>query len=640
MRKVFEETFRPSPRLTLSEWADRYGVVPNTSAEPGRFRLSRVPYLREPMDAISDPTVREMVVMKPAQVGATVGLIGLPITYWIDVDPAPVIVVQPTQEEAEKWSKEKLQPVLEDTKRIQGKIAPQTSKSSDNTIRYKKFAGGWIGIIGAESPRGLRSRSAPRLFFDERDAYATSAGEEGDPAALAEKRTLTFPNAFICTISTPIKKGGPTSRLYEMSDKRRYYVKCPHCGHEQVLRWGGPDEPYGIKWEKEEVHPGEFVHRPETVYYLCEKNACVIEERHKTRMVLEGRWIAENPGAAIRGYHFNALISLFPGASWARLVAEFLRSKDDPLLLQVFYNTVLAEPWEEKTGQEVDPNSLAARVEEYRDPEGHLVEVPMGVGLLTAFADVQHDRIEVLIRGWGDREESWMVAHHRLYGDTSLPQVWQQLDALRKRVYVHESGAKMRIHVLGVDSGDGSRTNEVYDYVRPRQTEGVWATKGQPSRQREPIKKSAKPNKQGIRLVHIGTHPMKATLFARLRLTWDPDRPVPFGYMHFRAANPEWHNGADAEFYAQFGREEPRRKRLPNGDWVVEWKKKGANEAIDLEVGVLAMLHVLGPAVRNNLGQLAEMVRKQGEALRTGKAPPAPVRRRRGRVLFSATGSR
>jgi phage terminase large subunit GpA-like protein len=631
MRSLFQRVFRSAPTLTLSQWADLHAVVPSSSAEPGRWRTDRVPYLREPMDAISDPAVREMVVMKPAQVGATVGLIGNPIVYWIDVDPGPVIVVQPTQAEGEKWSKEKLQPVLEDTKRIQGKVADQKSRSGENTIRNKKFEGGWIGIIGAESPRELRSRSAPRVIFDERDAYKRSAGEEGDPAALAEKRTLTFPNAFLLTISTPLRKGGPTEALYERSDKRRYYVACPHCGHEQVLRWGGKEYAYGLWADREEVSPGEFVDRPETAFYLCEANGCVIEEHHKMGMVLAGRWIAENPGAKVRGYHFNALISLFPGASWAKIVEEFLTAKIDPNLLQVWVNTVLAEPWEDKD-QKLEPEGLERRAEAYFDAEGRRIEVPAGAGLLTAFVDVQHDRLEVLIRAWGDKEESWMIAHHRIYGDPTLPLVWQQLDAIRTREYRHEYGAPLRIAALGVDSGDGSRKNEIYDYVRPRQREGVHATKGQPARQREPIRR-ARADKTGVRLVHIGTHPMKATLFARLSLQLEPEHPVPYGYMHFRARDPEWHNGADAEFFAQFAREVPRRKRLPSGEWVTEWVETGPNEAIDLEVGNLAMLHLLGPAVRNNLATLVAQAQELGRANRRSGAAGT---RRRGRRMISS----
>ncbi len=616
METLFNRVFRPAPTISLSAWADKHAVVPSTSAEPGRWRTSRTPYLREPMDAISDPTVQEMVVMKPAQVGATVGLIGNAITYWIDVDPAPVMIVHPTQAEGEKWSKEKLQPILDDTERVQDKVATR-ARDGDNTIRNKKFDGGWLGIIGAESPRELRSRSAPRIIFDERDAYKRSSGEEGDPAALAAKRTLTFPNAFILTISTPLEKGeSPTEELFNRSDQRRYFVRCPHCQEEQVLEWGDQNTAFGVKWERELV--GEkVVHKPETAAYLCRHCRTLIEEHHKPQMVMTGRWIAQNPGAKIRGYHFNALISLFPGASWSAIVEEFLAARADPNKLKVWVNTVLAETWEERS-EKVDTDSLADRTQLWRDSEGKRIEVPGGVGVLTAFVDVQKDRVEMLVVGWGKEEVSWMVAHHRIYGDVQVdPTVWQRVDALRQREWRFESGARRRIMAMGVDAGDGQRVNEVYDYVRPRQGEGVWATKGQPARQAEPIRILKKRDRHGIQRVDIGTHPMKITLFSRLALQLLPGKSTPKGYMHLLGPDPEWHNGGDREFYEQFGREKQIPK-LVKGRLVHEFRATGRNEAIDLWVGNLAMLHVLGPAVRDSLGAWAEEIEVEGERMQAG----------------------
>lgn len=621
MRALFHRIFLPAPDISLSDWADRYAVVPKTSAEPGRWRTSRAPYLREPMDAVSDPAVAEMVVMKPAQVGASVGLICNAVCYWIDVDPAPVIIVQPTQGDGEKFSKEKLQPVLEETTAIQGKVAPAKSRGGENTIRNKQFDGGWIGIIGAESPRELRSRSASRIIFDERDAYPRSSDEEGDPSGLGEKRLITFANAFSLTISTPLIKGeSPTEAKYLASDQRKYFVRCPHCEYEQILEWGNRDSDYGVKWERGVVdeeyiyQPGDVVegdewHRPSTAAYECRSCHVLIEEHHKPRMVREGRWIAQKPGAVIRGYHWNALISLFPGAAWSAIAREFLQVRKDPEKLQVWVNTVLAETWEEKA-EKIEVSGLEARAEEWWDTEENRVEVPMGVGILTAFADVQADRVEVLINGWGANEESWMIAHQRMYGDVQAdPTIWARLEALRTRLYHHEGGARLRIAAFGIDSGDGQRTNAIYDWVRPRQGAGVWATKGQPERQKEPIRVPLKPDKNGIRRVDIGTYPMKATVFGRLKLQIQAGRPLPEGYMHFRARDPDWHNGADAEFFAQFGREKLVAERRPNGHWVKVYKRTGPNEAIDLEVGNLAMLHVLGPDVRAGLGAYAEQLR-------------------------------
>lgn len=645
---LFATTFHAAPHLSVSEWAEaNRRLSKETSAEPGPWRNDRTPYLIEIQDCLSDPEVTELVVKKSARVGYTEGVMGNGIGYFIDQDPAPILVIQPTEGDAEDWSKTQLVPMLRDSPCLTEKLPESKSRDSGNTILDKHFPGGSIKIRGGHSPRGLRRVTARVVFFDEVSALVASAGAEGDPVKLGETRADTFPNRKVVKGSTPTVKGFcRISKDFARTDQRYYHVPCPHCGFEQVLRWGGPDTPYGIKWERtvrctgcrreleegEEECPAcksrerEVEHDADSAFYLCVDCGSSIEEHQKPEMIRRGRWIASNPGARVRGYHINALVSLISDkARWPNLVREWLEAQEDRVLLQVFVNTVLGEEWSEKV-EKMDPATLAGRAEEWRTPEGARIEVPEGVGILTAFVDVQGDRIEVLVKGWGEREESWMIAHHRIYGDiTSDPTVWPRLDALRVREWTCAGGAKRRIMVLGVDSGDGTRVNEIYDYVRPRQGEGVYATKGQPARQREPIRMAKRPDKSGIRRIDIGTYPMKNTLFSRLALKLDPDRPTPSGYIHFRARDPEWHNGADAEFYAQFARETLKPVRQKDGTWIREYVKTGPNEAIDLEVGNLAMLHALGPAVRQTLGEYVRAVKEEGERIRAAKAEAPPV---------------
>jgi phage terminase large subunit GpA-like protein len=380
-----------------------------------------------------------------------------------------------------------------------------------------------------------------------------------------------------------------------------------------VLRWGGKDDSFGIKFEYREAGRRRLV-VPDSVFYLCEKCAAAIEERHKYAMSAAGVWIPQHADTATpgwAGFHLNALVSPFDRVRWPLLVQEWLDAQDHHDKLKVFINTRLGEAWR-TPGTSVTASELEARAEDWRTPDGERVEVPHGVGLLTAFVDVQHDRLEVLVKGWGADEESWNLAHHRLYGDPSIPNgpVWQQLEAIRTRIWRHASGARMRISAMGVDSG--YCRNEVYAYVAPRQPQAVFATKGGKTEQAEPIKHSRSKNAAGVKLVLVGTVPMKDTMFPRLRKKADKDagplERFPAGYIHFRTADPDWHNGMDSEYFAQFERERVEWEDVPGGGRRRTYKNptNRANEAIDLEVGNLAVLHLLGASARENLGAWAE----------------------------------
>lgn len=588
-RQVFATVFRPRPHLSLSEWADRHRVLSKeTSAEPGPWRTDRVPYLRQIMNAVSDPEVQELVVMKAARVGYTEGIVGNSIGYYVDQDPSPILVVQPTEGDAQDWSKKQLMPMLRDTPRLAGKVAESRARDSGNTILDKAFAGGSLAIRGAHSPKGLRRLTARVVLFDEIDGYEESAGSEGDPVKLGEKRADTFPNRKLIKGSTPLIKG--RSRIeadFERSDQRRYHVPCPHCGHEQVLRWGGKDTPFGIKWEDG---------NPETAGYQCEECAAIIEERDKPDMIRRGRWVATNPDSKVPGWHLPALISLFDGARWERLVAEFLDAKSDPERLQVFVNTVLGETWEENE-QRFDPDDLAARREAYA------AGVPDGVGVLTAGVDVQSDRLEIAVKGWGADEESWLILHERLHGDPEKDDVWERLEAIRSRAYRHGNGRELRIRTTMIDSG--FCTDRVYAYVRPRQLAGVFASKGLDSRASELLKRASRANRYRVKLWSLATPRFKDIIFRRLRT----QRPGP-GFMHFCQQTS---TGADAEYFAQFASE--RSVLVKSGRRYVRAYKqvRDRNEALDLEVLNLAALHSLGTAVRDRLDTLADQARQPVE---------------------------
>lgn len=644
--EIFADVFRPRPRLNVSQWSEQRRVLSReTSAEPGPWRNDRTPYLVEIMDALCDPDVTEMVIMKSARVGYTEGVIGNGIGYFIDQEPCPILVLQPAEDDAEDWSKKQLAPMLRDCEVLARKFPDAGTRNPNNTILDKIYEGGSITIRGAHSPRGLRRITARVVFFDEVSAFLLSAGSEGDPVKLGEARANTFSNRKVVKGSTPTVEGlCRISKDFARSDQRYWFVPCPHCGHEQRLQWGGPDTPYGIKWDREahcsrcetqiegdveecpECQCREFnvEHNPDSAYYLCEACAVPIEEHLKDAMVQAGRWVRTRPTSSIPGWHISAPYSLISDkARWPNLVREWLDAQDDPVLLQVFVNTVLGEAWKGTRDDKFSADSLASRIEEWRDDDGNLVDVPDGVGVLTASVDVQDNRLELLVKGWGEREESWVIAHHRIWGDPMAQSPWARLEALRTKPYRHASGAELRIQCMIVDAGYA--TDAVYGYVRTRESQQVYAAVGRAG-DRPPLSRASKANREGIKIWTLGIDALKDRIASRLRIR----QPGP-GYMHF---GPSTDTGGDAEFYAQYLSERKVTRRVKGNRMVTEWiKTRARNEAFDLEVYAFGALQILGAGVREQLGAIARSISERGDRHREALGPTRGRRRMRSRGI-------
>jgi phage terminase large subunit GpA-like protein len=587
--ELFRSILSAPPKLTISEWADRYRMLSReASAEPGRFRTDRAPYQRGFMDACADPLIERVVGMFASQTGKTEMVNNL-VGFHIDQDPAPILVVQPTLEMAETWSKDRLAPMLRDTPRLRGKVKDPRARDSGNTLLHKNFPGGHISVVGANSPSGLASRPIRVVVKDERDRFPASAGSEGDPGKLADRRTSTFWNRKIVDISTPTLKGfSPIEALFEESDQRRYHVPCPDCGVLQTLKWSN------VKWDNND---------PLTAHYICEHCDAHIDESQKQRMLAGGVWIAENPGSRIAGFHLSALYS--PWARWSELVAEWLECKGNPERLKVFVNTVLAETWEEQ-GEKVTAEGLKSRLEEYA------AEVPKGVGLLTAAVDVQGDRLELKVKGWGAGEESWRIAHEMIWGDPGRDEVWQKLAQWLDRPFQHEGGPTLHIRVMVIDSG-GHHTEHVYRFAAPRQPR-VWAIKGQSQPGRPVWGRPSRVNKFRARLVPIGTDTAKDLIFARMKIT----QPGP-GYMHLpvqASATPDKHVGVDRsddEYLAQLTSEKVVTRYHKGRPTRSYEKTRPRNEALDLEVYNVAALQSLGAMMINSLGTFADALNVETE---------------------------
>jgi phage terminase large subunit GpA-like protein len=506
--------FTPKPPLSLSEWADEYAYIPAGSAEPGKFVTAVAEYQREPMDAISDPHIRKVVLIWASQTGKT--QIQLNATgYFSHHDPAYMLMIQPTLERAEEVSKLRIATMIRDTPVLRELYPDPKSRDSGNTLLLKEFPGGYLALIGSNAPSGLASKPVRILLPDEVDRFEESAGTEGDPLALAEIRGSTYWNFKIIETSTPLIKG--TSRIEqsgEESDKRYYFVRCPRCGLEQRLVWSR------LRYDTEDVGGGRL--RPTHVWYECasgltrdDKLGCAIEESEKYEMIRHGRWKATvtSTDGRTAGFYLNALYS--PWVEWTRLAQEWIAAQNDSEKLQVFTNTRLAESWELK-GDGAEESALSSRLE----PLAAEDLLPDGVLMLTMGVDVQRDRIEASIWGWGLDKESWILDHRVMRGSPALPEEhpdspWRELDDYRKTAFPHPSGKSLRVICCCVDSGD--QTKIVYDYTRRRERERVYAIKGVAGFGKPLVNNGKRPDKNKTLLYLIGVDTAKERIYSGLK---------------------------------------------------------------------------------------------------------------------------
>jgi phage terminase large subunit GpA-like protein len=569
----------PPPKLTVSAWADNYRKLSSeASAEPGKWNTARAPYQREIMNAINDPAIETVVVMSSAQVGKT-EIINNIVGYYIHQDPAPMLVVQPTEKLAESWSTDRLSPMLRDSEVFRDLIKDPRSRDSGNRILYKRFPGGQITMAGSNSPSSLASRPVRLVLCDEVDRYPASAGSEGDPVNLAKKRATTFWNRKIVLTSTPtIKDLSRIEQAYLQSDQRRYYVPCKSCGEYQTLKWGQ------LKWEK---------NRTEEAHYVCEINGCVLLDTDKPAMLEKGEWRLEGVTGNIAGFHLNELYS--PWVPWSRIVSEFLRAKLSPELLKTWINTTLGETWEEG-GDRVDETSLLSRKENWGDV------APSGVVVITAGVDVQDDRLEIEIVGWGIREESWSLKFLVIHGDPARAEVWDDLDILLEQTIPHESGISLRISCVCVDSG-GHHTQSVYAYCKKRQPRRIFAVKGSSISGKALVGRPTISNRMRVKLFAIGTDTAKELIYSRLKIT-----ELGAGYCHFPSSYNE-------DYFKQLTAEKVV-TRYNKGFPVRKWEKPAGrrNEALDCRVYALAALHILNPNLELLAAKLKKDVKPQQQA--------------------------
>lgn len=465
--------FRPPEDLTVSQWAAKHRVLSReSSAEAGPWRNERTPYMVEPMDAFTDPKVNEITVVAMAQSAKSEAELNM-IGYIIDQDPGSALYVQPNLDDAKKFSKLRIAPMLRDSPKLKAKVSEVKSRDSGNTVLQKTFPGGMLTIVGSQSPSALASTPARYVIGDEIDRWALSAGSEGDPWMLAAARTTTFYNAKRVAVSTPTIKGfSRIEKLYNDGTQERWCSQCPDCGEWHDILFDD------IKFDFETIKVGKTkTYKVNSVCWCCPSCGCTHTEQEMRAQ--PAKWIANNPTAYEQGrrsFWINAFSS--PWRPWEKIVIGFLEAKNDPQKLKVFYNTVLGLLWEDR-GDLEDEDTMLARREDYGTrPDGTPIDLPAGALVLTCGVDTQDDRLEAEIVAWGHYKQSWGIKKSILMGDPNEDEVWHKLDDLIDHVYRFENGRGLTVSMTFVDSG-GHKTQSVYRHCLERMGKRVFAIKGQ-----------------------------------------------------------------------------------------------------------------------------------------------------------------
>lgn len=572
----FVHGIEPSIDLELEAWADERRQLPQVgSAEPGRWRTSRTPYLREIMHHLSAHVSTSVVsMMFGTQLGKTET--GNNWTFYnIDHAPGPMLVVLPTLDQGKLWSQQRFAPAAAVMPCITDKIAPARSRDSRNTTLVKAFDGGLLRIAGANSAAGLRAMPTKFLMLDEIDGYPFDVEGEGDPIELAERRRKTFARSKQLETSTPTEVS--SSRIYQRfkaGSQGEYFVPCPHCGEHQLL------DIDNLKYELDAE--GQVI--DDSVAMACVECGSLIDEHHKTAMLEAGEWRHAHPKRKHKSYHLSTLYSPVGWESWAEVADTYEKSKVSDERKKTFRNTVLGLPFEEKK-KVLEPELLKKRAEKY--PLGIC---PLGCLVLTAGVDVQDNRLEVTVAGWNELER-WTVDHQVFRGSPGDSEVWKMLDEYLALPFDHAAGTELRITAAAVDSG-GHHTQQVYDFCRIRKARNIFAIKGASTKAR-PILGAASAVDIDIRgrkmkdageLYLIGTDTAKDQIADWLELT----KPEQAGYWHFSDELP-------LEYYKQLCAEK-KVPRYVRGFLIYEWHQpKGVrNEAFDCAVYNLVAFHKLG----------------------------------------------
>lgn len=626
LARDYRRGWTPPPRISIPEWADRYRkLAKEAGSTSGNWRTSTVEAARGPMLAVTEPGIHVITVMVSTQMLKTALLENI-FGYFAHLDACPILLIQPKDEAAEQFSKERIAPLIRSTPVLREIMGASKSRNSDDTLGYKAFPGGFLALVSAGSPDNLARRPIRVILADEIDKYPPL--KEGDSIFIAEERTASFGvNWLSVRACSPTYSGeSRIEKSYNDSDQRRASVACPHCGHRQFL-----DFFKHVHWDKEKDAQGNTLsHRTKTARIVCEGCGAAWSEGERLRALDTVRWHQTRPfeccgrrhapltdydiawqdreeGAIERvwrwsesdrhavyyahcptcgargvegehaGFQASKLYSPWSKDKPSDIAGKWVAAQGDEEQLQAWWNTQMGLPYRRHVGKGTTPDALLARCEVWPS------EVPNGVAAITVGVDIQPDRGELETVGWGRNEESWSIDHHVIEGDPETPVFWEQVDAYLKRTWYRSDGMPFEVMAACIDSG-GHNTQKVYEFAKARLGRRIWAIKGASERSgaRSPVWPTKRPssrNKQSFRPVIIGTNAAKDVIYARLRY----EEPGP-GYMHFPADR-------DIGYFAQLTAEVSTLKtsgghryrvwELPNGK---------RNEALDCRVYAYAAL--------------------------------------------------
>lgn len=575
--------FQPALAITPSAWAEKNLVVADGPRAGSRWDPKLTPQMVPILDALAAGSPWNKVVLrKSAQIGATVLGIGWMGTI-IAMTPARAMIIQPTVDAAHEYSREKLTPSIEQTPELRRRVRGAIARSNrGSTSRSKSFTGGSITLTGANSGADLRSKTVKYQHRDEVDGWPLEIEDEGDPEELADARFIAFHAtgdymAFVS--STPTIKGhSRVDAAYEAGDQRNWYVKCPHCGFEQKLEFGGKNTAHGLKFNTKPPHEA---------HYVCKSGGCVIAHSEKAAMVRAGRYIAENPEGLYPSFHVDSLSSLL--TTWDKVAEKFCSAKDDATKLRAFVNLWLGESWEERADAP-EWKLLLARAENY--PRA---TIPVGALLFTLAVDVQGNGLFYEVVGWGADRQSWSLDAGFLEGDTADPDgmVWQQLTTLAERRYPDAYGNQWPVDMIGVDAG--FNTDAVKNWVRrhPKakalKGEDGWYRPALGTPAKTDVTYKGKKRKKGALIWPVGTWALKAEFYAYLRKDQPDDghEVYPPGFVHIAQHNDDrWCRQVVAESL---------KEREVKGRKVKEWVATGDNHFHDCRIYNMAlMVHAAG----------------------------------------------
>ncbi len=564
-------------------------LSPKATAKPGRYNPDLTPWVRGMHAALDDPAISEVVCQKSAQVAWTDGVLLNYIGRRIDVAPCPIIIMFPKEGAAKEFNSEKFEPMVECTPTLADKIPVHSRRDKDNRWQFKGFPGGFLKFVSSNSPSSVKTTPAPVVCVEEPDDANENVKDQGDTITILRERTKSYARRKMIFGGTPTVEGiSRIAAAYDASDRRKFYVACPHCDEPQVLAWEN------VKWDDNAPVDHEVFGRanPESARYCCPHCGSLWTDAEKNRAVRQAEaqghgWKATAPFNGVAGFYINELYSPFPGSRLVHLVRKYLTavhalSQGDDTKIRSFRNNTEGLTYSYVTDVP-DGSDLKLRAETYAE-----FTVPRGGLLLTMGVDVQHDRLAVIIRAWGRGEESWLVYWGELYGSTLVPGegAFKDLDALADREYRHASGATLRIAAVSIDGSDGNRTEIVNAYVRKRRHKGFMSIKGASEQGNDKkeifstprmadMGKRQKPAKFGLQTYIVGTHRAKDLILeTRVKLK------AGAGCMH-------WYEGVRPDYWDQLTSEVKAPSKANRARKT--WQKKGSqrNEALDGEVYAL-----------------------------------------------------